>query len=65
MIAQRVVSEQDLEDALLSKGFEPTDTVIEVGRYWRHSGTGRHFAATFLVATLAALEMEGLRLADL
>jgi len=42
MIAQRVATVGDVEDALLGKGFEPTEHYTATGRYWKHSGTGRH-----------------------
>ena len=42
MIAKPVISEQQVHEALVSAGYEPTDITTETSRFWRNTKTGKH-----------------------
>lgn len=42
MIAGRVKTQKEVEDALRGKGFEPTNEVTNTGRFWRSTVNGKH-----------------------
>lgn len=41
MIASRVPSREEVEEALREKGFEKTSETTETGTFWRHARTSR------------------------
>ena len=44
MIAGRVKSQKEVEDALRESGFEPTEEKTGTGRFWKSRLTGKHLS---------------------
>ena len=42
MIAPKVLTEDDVQQALRERGFVPTDATTATGRYWRHKFLQQH-----------------------